>query len=220
MTLVCCSCGGARARPQLSANEVAEANQAVLAQVASSETRVGAAFVVGADGLVVSALHLVEGQSNLRVRLRYDPVEYVVTSIAGLDKVHDLALLRIEPHRALPIARLGESSALAVNDRVYDLGRGHVLDGTISQIRRLSMALTIVQIRTANPREWSGPVFDTHGDVVGIAVASIPTGEVIAVPIEELKPMLKHPMAMLPADFAIETAPAPQAPAAAGTPPK
>src|SRR5213076_3281079 len=78
--------------------------------------------IVGGDGLIATNLHVIEGESNIKVKLYKDPDEYAATVIAGLDKGHDLALLRIKPKKKLPTLHLGDWSAVSAGDRVYAIG--------------------------------------------------------------------------------------------------
>jgi hypothetical protein len=140
--------------------------------------------------------------------------------IAGLDKGHDLALLRIKPKKALPILRLGDSSAVSAGDRVYAIGNPlgvfdySITDGLISQVRPLSADLTILQISAAISQGSSGgPLFNQFGEVIGVTTAIITQGQAInlAVPANYLRPMMKEQISLSTQEFAKVTKEAPQA---------
>src|SRR5690606_33043802 len=107
------------------------------------------------DGLIATNLHVIEGESNIRIRLYKDPTEYPATVIAGMDKNRDLALLRIKANKPLPALRLSDSSAVSAGDRIYAIGNPlgvfdySITDGLISQVRPLSGELTLLQISAA-----------------------------------------------------------------------
>ena len=74
--------------------------------------RVGTGFILDRTGLIATNLHVIEGESTIKVKLYKDQGEYQVVSIAVFDRGHDLALMRIKPRgNLLPVVKLGDSSA-------------------------------------------------------------------------------------------------------------
>jgi serine protease Do len=143
-----------------------------------------------------------------------------VQVIVGVDKGHDLALLRIKPKRALPTLRLGDSSAVSAGDRIYAIGNPlgvfdySITDGLISQVRPLSPELTILQISAAISQGSSGgPLFNQFGEVIGVTTAIITQGQAInlAVPANYLRPMMKSQIAIPMDEFARVTRESPEA---------
>ena len=96
----------------------------------------------------------------------------------GFDKAHDVALLRIEASD-LPELRLGEADSVHVGDPVIAIGHplglsDTVSDGLISAVRDVRPDLKILQISAPiAPGSSGGPLFDSHGQVIGIATAVI-----------------------------------------------
>lgn len=185
----------------MTARDIIDASSPAIVRIESGEAKVGTGFILSADGLIATNLHVIEGESSIRVRLYKDPHEYKATVIVGVDKGHDLALLRITPKKPLPVLRLGDSSGVSPGDRIYAIGNPlgvfdySITDGLISQVRPLSADLTILQISAAISQGSSGgPLFNQFGEVIGVTTAIITQGQAInlAVPANYLRPMIKQ----------------------------
>lgn len=196
------------------ARDIIDRSSPAIVRIEAGEAKVGTGFILGADGLIATNLHVIEGESNIRVKLFKDPIDYPATVIVGVDKSHDLALLRIQPKKTLPTLHLGDSSAVSAGDRVYAIGNPlgvfdySITDGLISQVRPLSADLTILQISAAISQGSSGgPLFNQFGEVIGVTTAIITQGQAInlAVPANYLRPMMKTPIQMSMVDFAKTT---------------
>ena len=74
------------------------------------EDGVGAGFIVGADGLIATSLHVIGEARPIKVRLP-DGKRYDVTEVYASDRKFDLALIRIAASK-LPALSLGDSDAL------------------------------------------------------------------------------------------------------------
>jgi serine protease Do len=205
--------GGSKSGP-LSARDIIDNSSPAIVRIEAGDAKVGTGFIIGSDGLIATNLHVIEGESNIKVKLYKDPDDYPATVIAGLDKGHDLALLRIKPKKKLPTLRLGDSSAVSAGDKVYAIGNPlgvfdySITDGLISQVRPLSADLTILQISAAISQGSSGgPLFNQFGEVIGVTTAIITQGQAInlAVPANYLRPMMKEQVSMSTADFAKAT---------------
>jgi serine protease Do len=208
------ACGGSQ-RPaqqvQMTARDIIDASSPAIVRIESGEAKVGTGFILSADGLIATNLHVIEGESSIHVKLYKDPTEYPATVIVGVDKGHDLALLRITPKKALPVLRLGDSSAVSPGDKIYAIGNPlgvfdySITDGLISQVRPLSPELTILQISAAISQGSSGgPLFNQFGEVIGVTTAIITQGQAInlAVPANYLRPMMKQPVRIPLDEFA------------------
>src|SRR5258708_3487068 len=80
-----------------------------------------------------------------------DIVKESTLAIAGIDRGHDLALVRIAAAKPLPTLRFGDSTALAAGDQIYAIGNpiglnDTISSGLVSQVRELAPDLTILQI--------------------------------------------------------------------------
>lgn len=209
-TVICTSalallaCGGAQRPAPVSLDEIVRSNAPAIVEIVAGENR-SAGLVLESDGLIATTLHGIEGQSKIRVLL-HDGSEHPVVEIEGYDKAHDLALVRIHPSARLPTVRLGGSDS-AAGDVVYELHPAGKRQGTLDQVRRLSVDLTILQVSAEDGRDWVGPLFDTRGEAVGLTVAFIgePMGKVVGVPASYLRPMVAQQRSMSLEQFAAET---------------
>ncbi len=139
------------------------------------ETVVGSGVVIERDGQVLTNAHVIDGAASLSVTL--DSGARTPARVLGLDTVTDLALLRIETSAPLPVARLGDSSALRVGDEVVAIGNPMGLEqtmtrGIVSGLNRILPGLAeqpmIQTDAPINPGNSGGPLVDRCGAVVGI----------------------------------------------------
>jgi serine protease Do len=151
----------------------------------------GSGFIVSADGYVITNNHVVDGASRVKV-IMSDRRE-LDASVVGRDANTDIAVLKVEA-RNLPVARLGNSDALATGDWVlalgYPLTLGQTTTAGIVSAKGRSIGIMgrstgataplehFIQTDAAiNPGNSGGPLVDLQGRVVGVnsAIAS-PTG--------------------------------------------
>ena len=81
----------------------------------------GSGFVIDPSGLIVTNNHVIEGADEIIVNF-VDGSKLKVTKILGHDPKTDLAVLKIEPERALPAVTLGDSDKTRVGDWVVAIG--------------------------------------------------------------------------------------------------
>lgn len=208
------SCGHSTANAPhttLSPRQIVDAASPSIVRIEAGEGKVGTGFIVKGEGLIATNLHVIEGESEIKVKLYKDPTEYPVTTVAGVDRGHDLALIWIQPKKKLPPVHLGDSGQVSAGDQIYAIGNPlgvfdySVTEGLISQVRTLTPDLTILQISAAiSPGSSGGPLFNQFGEVVGVTTAIITQGQNInlAVPANYLRPMIKQPAAIKPEEFA------------------
>jgi serine protease Do len=139
------------------------------------ETVVGSGVVIERDGQVLTNAHVIDGAASLVVTL--DSGARTPARVLGIDTVTDLALLRIEAPTPLPVARLGDSSALRVGEEVVAIGNPMGLEqtmtrGIVSGLNRILPGLAeqpmIQTDAPINPGNSGGPLVDRCGAVVGI----------------------------------------------------
>ena len=204
LVLALVSCGGTTANAphvRMSARDIVDASSPAIVRIEAGDNKVGTGFILDAGGLIATNLHVIEGESQIKVRLYKDQTDYPVMSIAGVDRGHDLALVWIKPKHALPTLHLGDSNVVSAGDKIYAIGNPlgvfdySVTDGLISQVRTLSADLTILQISAPISQGSSGgPLFNQFGEVIGVTTAIITQGQSInlAVPGNYLRPMVKQ----------------------------
>jgi S1-C subfamily serine protease len=159
-------------------------------------TSTGTGFHVAPSGYIVTCAHVVQGQRDLRIRLRSGDVRHV-TSVVLEDEARDLAVLRADVG-TLPAVVLGDSDRVKAGDAVTAIGspvglEQTVTQGIVSQVRRMLGGVTILQTQTpVSPGNSGGPLFDATGAVVGIISFKHKGGENLnfAVGVNELHRLL------------------------------
>jgi serine protease Do len=223
----CGGAGGGAAKPvaprPLTAKDIVQRSSAAIVRIEAGTDKVGTGFILDKLGLVATNLHVVAGESAIKVRL-YDGSQYAVLQIAGIDPDRDLALLRIKPAKDLPVLKLGDSDVMTAGDQIVTIGNPlgvfdfSVTEGLISQVRpvcgradiaakRCKQELTVLQISAAiSPGSSGGPLFNQSGEVVGVTTA-ITSGQNLnlAVPGNYLRAVVAQHATISPDQFAKET---------------
>src|SRR3989442_3156171 len=143
----------------------------------------GTGFIVDKAGYIVTNHHVVEKATKIMVRL--DDKSEHQAKLIGSDSETDLAVVKIDVSRDLPVARLGNSDAVKVGDWVLAIGSPFSLDhtvtaGIISAKGRENIAGTSNQFQSflqtdaaINPGNSGGPLVNMAGEVIGINTAII-----------------------------------------------
>lgn len=170
----------------------------------SYATGYGTGFIISEEGYIVTNFHVVDGASKVTVTL-YDESVYTA-KVIGYEESNDLAVIKIEPESEIESLVYGVSSTLHVGDDVFVIGNPlgdltfTLTTGVVSALNRLidtgsgyniNMFQTDAAINSGNS---GGPVFDSHGFVVGIAsakyAASSIEGLCFCVPIDDVRSMI------------------------------
>ena len=208
----------------MTAKDIVQRSSPAIVRIEAGSDKIGTGFILDKVGIVATNLHVVAGESQIRIRL-YDGTQYPVMQIAGFDPARDLALLRIKPSKDLPTLKLGDSDAVSAGDQIVAIGNPlgvfdySVTSGLISQVRPVcgreeiaakhcKQELTVLQISAAiSPGSSGGPLFNQFGEVVGVTTAIITAGQNInlAVPGNYLKPLVAQHATISPDQFAKDT---------------
>jgi len=138
----------------------------------------GSGFVVSKDGLIVTNDHVVDGASQVQVKIGTSDSAQPAT-VVGADPSRDLALLKVDASN-LPTLSLGDSSSVSVGDPTYAIGNPFGLDhtlttGIVSALQRSLQAPDGAKISGAiqtdaalNPGNSGGPLINADGQVIGV----------------------------------------------------
>ncbi len=168
----------------------------------------GSGFIISADGYIVTNNHVVsagaEGASVEQITVTMTNREEYTAKLVGRDAATDIAVLKIEPKKALPFVKFGDSSKARVGDWVVAIGNPFALSGTvtagiISALHRGTGGTYDKFIQTdasINQGNSGGPMFDMRGNVIGInsQILSPSGGNVgigFAIPSEQAEPIVK-----------------------------
>ncbi|MCU0528378.1 MAG: trypsin-like peptidase domain-containing protein [Cyanobium sp. Prado107] len=139
----------------------------------------GSGFIFQPDGLILTNAHVVERTDKVTVGLQDG--RRVAGTVVGLDRLTDLAVVRLEGSGPWPVAPLGNSDRLEVGEWAIAVGNPYGLDNTvtmgiISNLNRNAAKLGITDRRldliqtdaAINPGNSGGPLLNADGEVVGI----------------------------------------------------
>ncbi|MEX1369049.1 MAG: trypsin-like peptidase domain-containing protein [Nannocystaceae bacterium] len=156
----------------------------------------GTGFVIDDRGTIATNHHVVDGAETIRVKL-FDGTKAERVELLETNEDDDLALLRMEADSLPPAVVLGVSDEVVVGEGVVVIGNPigleHTMtDGLVSSRRVYDGKKYIQMSAPVSPGNSGGPVFNEHGDVIGVTVAKL-WGENLnlAIPIDVLKPMIK-----------------------------
>ncbi len=143
----------------------------------------GSGVIISSGGYIITNNHVVEGASNIVVRLT-DGSQHKATLI-GADSKSDIAVISITPPEGIILtpAVIGNSDALNLGQTVIAIGNplgelgGTVTDGIISCLAREiaidgSGTMTLLQTNAAvSPGNSGGGLFDLYGRLIGVVNA-------------------------------------------------
>jgi tetratricopeptide (TPR) repeat protein len=132
----------------------------------------GSGFIVRDDGAVVTNYHVINMAKDIKIKMGYKVRD--VEGLLHVDAENDLAILKVEG-KDYPKVKLGDANKAKVGEKVYVIGSPQGLENTISEgilsgIREIDAQRKILQMTAAiSPGSSGGPVFNSRGEVVGIA---------------------------------------------------
>jgi serine protease Do len=167
-----------------------------------TDSSLGTGFVIRPDGWIATNLHVIIGGGHVKVTLRdlRGDRDLEVVDVIAASPEHDLAIVRVEAH-GLPAVALGNSDAMRPGDTVVAIGNPFGLEDTVSNglvsaRRKVDDDTEVLQISAPiAPGSSGGPIFNEHGEVIGVATAVLEQGQNLnfGMPARYLVPMMKDP---------------------------
>ncbi len=160
----------------------------------------GSGFIIDKSGLVLTNAHVVDKADKVTVRLKDGRT--FQGKVQGIDEVTDLAVVKINAGKDLPVAPLGSSNNVQVGDWAIAVGNPLGFDNTVtlgivSTLKRSSAQVGITDKRldfiqtdaAINPGNSGGPLLNGVGEVIGIntAIRADAMGIGFAIPIDKAK---------------------------------
>ena len=144
------------------------------------EHGIGSGIIVSPDGYIVTCNHVVDGATQLRVTL--DDRRVFPAKVVGVDKLNDLAVIKIDDAKNLTSIAWGDSTKLHPGQTVLAFGNPFgnfpftVTRGIVSGLNRPNPYSTdarrpgaFIQTDAAiNQGNSGGPLVNAHGELVGI----------------------------------------------------
>ena len=142
----------------------------------------GSGVIVDPKGYIVTNRHVVEKADRIRVKLLDDPPGVLHDAkVIGSDQETDLAVIKIDSDKPLPVAKLGNSEGMQVGDWVLAVGSPFGLSETVTAGIVSAKGRNIVPNRqfqsfiqtdaAINPGNSGGPLVNMAGEVIGINTA-------------------------------------------------
>jgi S1-C subfamily serine protease len=157
----------------------------------------GSGFFISNE-LIATNAHVIEGASSGTAKLIGDTHTLQILGTVAVDRHADLALLKV--NNPAPALVLGASTSPSVGDKVYVVGNPLGLEGTFSEgiisgVRKIDPDSILQMTAPISPGSSGGPVMDSSGAVIGIAVATFQNGQNLnlAVPVSYLSGLLASP---------------------------
>ena len=144
----------------------------------------GSGFIIHENGYILTNAHVIENSDSVQIALSTGGL--FKGKLIGMDRVADLALIKIDSPDPLPVIPLGNSNELKPGDWVMAIGSPFGLDLTVTvgiiSAKGRSLGATpyddFIQTDTPiNPGNSGGPLINTQGEVVGINTAVMPMGQ-------------------------------------------
>ncbi len=143
----------------------------------------GSGFIIDKKGYVVTNNHVIEDADQIKVKVA-DDMEFDA-EVVGRDPNTDLALLKIESEKDLPVLTMGNSDELKIGQWVVAIGSPFGLERTVTAGIVSAKGRVIgsgpyddfIQTDASiNPGNSGGPLLNMKGEVVGINTAIIASG--------------------------------------------
>lgn len=191
-------------RPEASVKANVERTESAVIMVRTPHA-LGSGFVITSDGYVITNDHVIQGETKITVVLFEKGADGTLNKsiiekvkIVATNAYEDLALLKLEGEKDLPITYLGESDDVRVGQGCYAIGNPHGLERTVSEgivstLNRVMDGRTHLQITAAvNPGNSGGPLFNLKGEVIGVVDLKLIFSEGLnfAIPVDRVKRFL------------------------------
>jgi len=151
----------------------------------------GSGWLYSDDGYIVTNAHVVRGAQKVTVRLYDTPNDdkWYTAKVVGMDPRTELALLKIQAPRRLPVLEVGNSKETKVGEWVMAVGSPFGLEQTVtvgvvsaegrsigSEVKDYDIGDVIQTDAAINPGNSGGPLVDLEGRVIGVNVAIASNG--------------------------------------------
>ncbi|MEK6248752.1 MAG: trypsin-like peptidase domain-containing protein [Planctomycetales bacterium] len=169
----------------------------------------GSGFIISDAGHVITNYHVIEGSTNISISIfqrgeeGYEKRQLNNIKILAVQPLRDIALLQIDEEdlkdlkvKSVVIA----NKNVRVGDTVFAIGNPlglerSVTQGIVSSTTRTMGHLRLIQTDASiNPGNSGGPLFNSRGEVVGIASAGFVffDGLAFGIPANDLIDFLRH----------------------------
>ena len=155
----------------------------------------GTGFIIHPQGYVLTAQHVIDNAKDIEIR--FADMHRLAAKVVASDPQVDLALLKVEANRELPVLSLGDSDKVRVGEMAivfgYPFGRESSMGvGIVSRPGRTyhdSAGYEFIQTDAgAYPGGSGGPLLNSKGHVIGLITMASERGNMgFATPINVIK---------------------------------
>jgi len=184
------------ARPAIVQIRVADTNARGDAQQPQGSR--GSGFIIHPQGYILTAQHVVETAKDIEIR--FADMHRLSAKVVAADAQVDLALLKVQADRELPVLPFGDSDKIRVGEMAivfgYPFGRESSMGlGVISRAGRTyhdSAGYEFIQTDAgAYPGGSGGPLLNSKGHVIGVITMASERGNMgFATPINVIKKII------------------------------
>ena len=171
----------------------------VIDKASDNKSSIGSGFQLTADGYLATNYHVISETihkpEKYKLEFIHDNGSTGDIELIGIDVIHDLAILKIDP----PTDNFFDLnlSSLSKGDRIYSMGNPHdlgttIIEGNYNGLIEASRYHKILFSGSLNPGMSGGPAFDHEGNVIGVNVSKGPEQLSFLVPAENLDKLFKH----------------------------
>lgn len=165
----------------------------------SQPISIGSGFVVSDEGHIATNYHVIEGGSSAGVKFQGSEEFEDVLEITHKSPSRDIAVIKVG--RKSDALNIIDDTSVLIGQSIYAVGNPEGLEGTLSEgiisgFRKINDEFRLMQITAPiSPGSSGGPVITKEGHVIGIATASLVTGQNLnfAIPATELRDLLSSP---------------------------
>ena len=146
----------------------------------------GSGFIISEDGYIVTNYHVIDGARAIKVT--FNNGETYDAKLVGGEELNDVAVLKVDGVKNLKPVVLGDSDDLVVGETVCTIGNAlgslsfsQTSGGVSATDRAVTMSdgtvINMIQTDcTINSGNSGGPLFNSHGEVIGIVSAKYSSG--------------------------------------------
>lgn len=154
----------------------------------------GSGFIIE-NGKIVTNLHVIEGAKYGYVFVNGSSTKHKIEGYFSIDKQNDLAILSVPTISGKSLSLVSNNPE--IGEKIYAIGNPKGLSGTISEgivsgIRNLENKELIQITAPISPGSSGGPVINNAGQVIGVAVGTLTSGQNLnfAIPSSILKSLI------------------------------
>lgn len=144
----------------------------------------GSGFILAADGVVATNLHVIKNAANISIKTTDDRILNPI-GVLHIDENNDIALIKIKVKENVELfkVKIGNPQKLVVGEKIYALGNPQGIESTFSEgivsgIREIKSGVKLIQITApVSPGSSGGPVINRKGKVVGITTFLVEQGQ-------------------------------------------